>query len=228
MIGESLLSRALHKGALVTLDDPMVLKVPNIIIFQFNPEQLTRNLTPQVPGSQPEKPGQARPETVKTLGPPLESISLKVVLDAADQLEFPVRHPQVVMFGIHPALAALEMLLYPTSQQLLLQDQEAETAVKQVSPKANELPTVLLVWGVARVVPVRVTNFAVTEEFFDSRLNPIRATVDISLQVLTNIALKKRSLAYDAYMTYQRSKERLARVHLANTAEQVLSVILPF
>lgn len=228
MIGESLLSRALNKGALVVLNDPLVWKVPNIIIFQFNPEQLTRRLAPQVAGLQPEKPGQARPEEVKTPGPPLETITLKVELDAADQLEFPLLHPHTVKLGIHPALAALELLLYPPTRSLLRQDEEAEVAVKQVSQKANELPTALFVWGVARVVPVRVTSFSVTEEFFDTRLNPIRATVEMTLQVLTATVLKKGTLAYDAYITYQQAKEALARVHLADTAEQAVSVILPF
>ena len=228
MIGESMLARALHKGALVVLDSDFVWSLPNIIVFQFNPEQVTRNLAPQVAGASAEKPGQARPEALKTSGPPLETISLKVVMDATDQLEFPQLHPNIVLFGIHPALAALELLLYPPSTQLVYNEQLWSTAVTQVSPKADKLPIVLFVWGPARVVPVRVTSFSVAEEFFDPRLNPIRASVDIGLQVMTSTVLPPKGFAHDAYIVYQQAKERLARLHMAETAEQALSVILPF
>ena len=42
----------------------------------------------------------------------------------------------------------------------------------------------LLVWGVNRVLPVRITDFSITEEAYDVSLNPIRAKVSLGLRVL--------------------------------------------
>jgi hypothetical protein len=35
----------------------------------------------------------------------------------------------------------------------------------------------LFVWSSSRVIPVRLTEFSITEEAFDPNLNPIRAKV---------------------------------------------------
>ena len=207
---------------------PSPSKSPTVIPFQFNPEQITRNLSPQAAGQKPDKPGSAREEALKTSGPPLETISLKVVLDASDELEFPEQNLDTLLFGIHPALAALEMLLYPPSTQILLAEQQTGTAVSQISPGADQLPLVLFVWGPNRVAPVRVTSFSVTEDFFDTDLNPIRASVDLGMQVLTYMVLDETSPAHGAYMTYQETKERLARLYASDSAAQTTSVVIPF
>ena len=113
-------SPMLLKGALVAYETDFLGPVPNVIVFQYNPEQLTRNLAPRT--AQPElgNVGAAREETFQVAGPPIETITLSVILNAADQLAEPALHPQTIAFGLHPALAALELLLYPKEAQRLL------------------------------------------------------------------------------------------------------------
>jgi hypothetical protein len=86
----------------------------------------------------------------------------------------------------------------------------AKAGSVQICPA--ELPLTLLAWGKSRVVPVRLTSFAVTEEAFDPKLNPIRAKVDLGMQVLTYMELKESTIGFDAYIAYQTQKEVLARL----------------
>ena len=110
--------------------------------------------------------------------------------------------------GLHPALATLELLMYPPSRDAQRLEQEAKKGKVQVSPA--DLPLVLLVWGQSRVVPVDLTSFSITEEAFDPRLNPIRAKVELGLRVLTYIEFPGASVGRDAFISYQKKKEQLA------------------
>jgi len=69
----------------------------------------------------------------------------------------------------------------------------------------------LFVWSTSRIVPVRLTEFSITEEAFDTNLNPIRAKVSLGMRVLTidDFAWTDRGTAL--YMVYQQQKEALAR-----------------
>jgi len=75
-----------------------------------------------------------------------------------------------------------------------------------------DLPLVLLVWGKSRVVPVKLTSFSVSEEGYDTRLNPIAAKVELGMQVLTYMEFTDSSIGRDAFIAYQKSKERLAQL----------------
>ena len=81
-----------------------------------------------------------------------------------------------------------------------------------------DLPLVLLVWGKSRVVPVKLTGFSISEESFDTRLNPIAARVDLVMQVLTYVEFPDSSIGRDAFISYQQAKENLAA--LAGSSEQ--------
>ena len=56
-----------------------------------------------------------------------------------------------------------------------------------------------------RVLPVRLTDFSITEEAFDPNLNPIRAKISLGMRVLTVNDLgfehKGGSLIYDVSAT---------------------------
>src|SRR5688500_19009752 len=91
------------KGALVAYQLPALL--PTIIVFQYNPEQLTRSVQARTAS------GGGRGDAQRTDGPPQESITLSVEIDATDQLE--QRDGVTTAVGLHPALAALERLMYP-------------------------------------------------------------------------------------------------------------------
>jgi hypothetical protein len=151
--------------------------------------------------------------------------ALAVELDAADQLEEPEKHPHTLQFGLHPALASLEMLLHPTRSQRVERDRLGGLGSSMIT--AYDLPLTLFVWGKSRVVPVRLTSFSVTEQAFDQQLNPIRAKVDLGMRVLTDEEQKKTSLGRDAYVAYQAQKEVLARFNLVSSAERILGM-LPF
>src|SRR5438270_9238002 len=158
-------SPRLLKGALVVFDSQKPGPPPRVIAFQYNSEQLTRSLASRAAPPEPSNVGAAREDSFRVLGPPVETINLSVVLDAADQLEEPDRNPEVAANGLHPALAALELLLYPPSTQVLLNRTLAQAGSAQICPA--DLPLTLLVWGKSRAVPVRLTDFSIAEEAFD-------------------------------------------------------------
>ncbi len=213
------------KGALVAYESQFLGPVPNVIVFQYNPEQLSRTLAHRAAPPEPSNVGGAREDVLRVLGPPVETISLTIELDAADQLGEPERHPHVVAYGLLPALAALELLLYQPSGQVLQNQTLARAGTAQICPE--DVPLVLFVWGPRRVVPVRLTNFSITEEAFDQALNPIRAKVELGMRVLTYAELKQTSLGYNAYLATQVQKEVLARLNLISGAEQIVGM-LPF
>lgn len=202
-------SPKLLKGAMVVFDSQTPGPPPRVIVFQYNPEQLSRSLSHRVAPPEPSNVGAAREDVFRVLGPPVETLTLSVVLDAADQLEDPVSNPEVVQNGLHPALAALELMLYPPSTQVQINRSLAQAGRVQVCPA--DLPLTLLVWGRSRAVPVRLTSFSITEEAFDPALNPIRAKVDLGMRVLTYMELQENSIGFSTYIAYQSQKESLAR-----------------
>jgi hypothetical protein len=203
-------SPRLLKGALVVFASQKPGPPPGVIAFQYNPEQLSRSLADRAAPPDPANVGGAREDTLRVLGPPVETITLSIVLDAADALEQPEQNADVAVHGLHPALAALELLLYPPSTQVLVNRTLAKAGSAQVCPA--DLPLTLLVWGKSRVVPVRLTSFSVTEEAFDPKLNPIRAKIDLGMRVLTYMELKENTVGFGAYIAYQTQKEVLARL----------------
>ena len=219
------LSPRLLKGALVAYQSQFLGPIPNIIVFQYNPDQLTRTLSHRTPPAMPGNTGAAREDVLRVKGPPVEDISLSVELDAADQLAEPLLHPQIVAFGLHPALAALELLLYPKSSQVLFNLSLASAGTAEIT--AEDVPLLLFIWGKSRVLPVRLNSFSITEEAFDQQLNPIQAKVELTMRVLTFMELKETSLGFNAYLATQVQKEALARLNLFNGAEQIRG-ILPF
>jgi Contractile injection system tube protein len=212
MAAESPKRPRLRKGELVAYDQPILGPVPNRIVFQYNPEQLTRTLQPRLAHPQPKGTTAARNDAVLTAGFPSESISLAIELDATDQLE--LRDPIAMSVGVQPALAALELLMYPKSKDVRLNEQEAGKG--KASLKREDTPVVLFYWSEARVVPVRVSSLSITEQAFDPALNPIRARVDLGLQVLSSIDLPKPSLGRNHYNAMLAERERLAELNIAN------------
>lgn len=211
------------KGALVAYASQFVGPLPTVIVFQYNPFQLSRSLQPHMQAGEAGSVGAAREDVQRVQAPPTETIHLSVELDAADQLEFPDRHPHIVALGLQPALAALESLLHPPSDRLLMQRLMAQAGAAQIC--LPDVPLVLFVWGPARVLPVRITSFSVTEEAFDQLLNPIQAKVELGLQVLTIADYPNETLGFSVYMTSLMQRETLARLNLASSAEQIMGLL---
>ena len=191
------------KGGVV-LVDPTSAQVLRIISLQYNPETLSRSLQVQTTTGETGD----RSEPMRFKGPPIETIKLDAEIDAADQLEFPEQNRAAVESGIQPQLAVLESLAYPTSAQLQRLDAEASSGTLEIAPM--EAPLALFVWSKNRIVPVRVTDFSITEEAFDPALNPIRAKVSLGFRVLSLDDLGFAHKGGGLFLSYLQTKEQLA------------------
>jgi hypothetical protein len=198
------------KGVLIGLDP--LKPLASVVVFQYNPDTLTRRLEARAVSQEGD-----RGEAFRLTGPPKETLSLTVEVDAADQLE--QRNPVAMTMGLHPTLAALEMMLYPSSALVIANDILSALGTIEVIPA--EAPMTLFVWGPARVVPVRLTSFSITEEAHDTLLNPIRAKVELSLNVLSYPDLKLASPGYFIYLAHHIAKEVMANVNVVNSAANI-------
>jgi hypothetical protein len=196
-------SPKLIKGGLVLIDAESA-RVLRVISLQYNADSLTRKFQAQEAGGESGN----RVEPTRFKGPAIETITLEADIDATDQLEFPDQNPNAGEFGIQPQLALLESLVHPTSAQLQSVDSQASSGTLEIAPMLA--PLVLFVWSKSRIVPVKVSDFSITEEAFDPALNPIRAKASFSLRVLSIDDLGFSSKGGSLFMTYLQTKERLA------------------
>jgi hypothetical protein len=194
-------SPRLLKGGIVLID-PDTGAVLRIIALQYNPDTLTRSL--QVKGGGAE--GGDRSEALRLKGPPVETIKLEAEIDATDQLAD--ADEQTMKLGIHPQLAVLETIIYPTSAQLMANNRLANAGTLEITPM--QAPLALFIWSRNRVVPVRLTDFSVTEEAFDPALNPLRAKVSLSLRVLSIDDLGFDHRGSGVFMSHLIVKEQMA------------------
>lgn len=191
------------KGGIV-LVDPQSGQVQKVISLQYNPDSLSRTLQPQGYGGENADRGEA----LRFKGPAVETITLEAEIDAADQLEFPDQHENVVEHGVQPQIAALEAMINPTSQQLISNNILANVGTLEIVPMESALA--LFIWSKNRIVPVRVSQFTVTEEAFDTQLNPIRAKVNLGLRILSVDDLGFEHKGGSLFMNYLQNKEQLA------------------
>jgi hypothetical protein len=195
-------SPRLLKGGIVLID-PESARVQRIISLQYNPDSLTRTLQIQGAGE-----GGDRSEALRLKGPAVETIKLDAEIDAIDQLEFPDQNRTAVELGVQPQLAVLEMLVHPPSSQLNSNNQLAQSGRLEIVPM--EAALALFVWSKQRIVPVRMTDFSITEEAFDTLLNPIRAKVSLGMRVLSVDDLGFQHKGGSLFMSYLQNKEQLA------------------
>jgi hypothetical protein len=235
------------KGALVQFMDTFLIPLPNVIVFQFNPETMTHSWTqPEAAGGdQRGAAGRANPLAVR--GMPGESFSFSIAVDANDMIAdgSPVAVGIATLSGVYTRLAALEMLLYPvkTDENSGLVGSVSAAAgaagaaatgttnndVKRSVP-AMQVPTVLFVWGPGRILPVRVTNLTITERLYDELLNPTHAEAQLGLRVLTPEELTfvtgpLKDIAQGAYDYSQGLRQALAIANLANSVEDIIGML---
>ena len=190
------------KGAFVQFDRQTT--PGRIITFQYNPEKFFRNLEARTKGSLPR-----------------ETITFTLALDATDALEEPGANPHTVESGIYPQLSALELLLYPQNSE----QRHSSFLGISLSRRNTDQSFTLFVWGKNRVLPVRVTELHIIEEMFDPNLNPIRASIEVTMQVLTDEDLPSGYKGYDYWKSHLTTKRAMAQVAYANAS---LSNIGPF
>jgi hypothetical protein len=216
------------RGALIEYGSGLIGPIPNVVIFQFNPESLTRTL------NIPSRPsGESPRETTQSGSATYESISFKAHFSATELL----KEEKILArtFGIGPQLSALEKMVHPSSMIAgaigaaldaigdALGGAE-ETAATQPIPR-EKYPKIIFIWGLTRVLPVTIGSMRIAELEYDSLLNPLRAEVDLELTVNALDACSDDDLAKGALMYSNLAKEAQAIANLANTAEQIVDLI---
>ena len=234
------------KGALVSFMPTFIGSLPNVIVFQFNPETITHTWSAAA-GAPPDPKAGADPMAAK--GVPGETFSFSLAVDAGDMIadgdSNPVGAGLAVVSGVYTRLAALEMLQYPSGSfgGGLLGTVSASISVGGVSLSASgagagaksdiprsEVPTVLFVWGPQRIVPVRVTGLTITEKLYDALLNPTHADVQITLRVLTPEELvavqgELGTVAKVAYVYSQTLRQLQALANLGDSAASIIGML---
>jgi hypothetical protein len=222
----------LLRGALVEYGAGLIGPIPNVVIFQFNPESLTRSL------NIPERPSGANTrESTQAGEKTFESISFKAHFSAADELG--ENKVLARAFGVGPRLCALEKMVHPSAGiggalgaaldavgGALGLGGGGDDAPSQPIPRET-FPKIIFIWGLTRVLPVTINSMRITEAQYDFLLNPTRAEVDIELTVNAADICSTDPFAEGALTYSNLAKETQALANLANTAEQIVELI-PF
>lgn len=194
-------SPKLLKGGIVLID-PVTSAVKRIIALQYNPDTISRTLQVQGVGAESGD----RSEALRLKGPPVETFKVEAEIDATDQLE--LSDGTATEIGLHAQLAALEIIVYPTSAQLQNAHSMAQSGTLEIAPVESLLT--VFVWSKQRIVPVRFTEFSITEEAFDATLNPIRAKISLGMRVLSVNDVGFDHKGGSLFMSYLQNKEQLA------------------
>jgi hypothetical protein len=213
----------LLKGALVEYGVGLASRIPNVVVFQFNPETITRTL------EIPPRPSGASLREVNQAGEiPVEKISL--VAHFSTQEEVARMNPISIAVGIGPQLAALDKLVRPTGPISGLIAKAVDKIGSLVGsgdgPTQNipreAYPRLLFVWGVTRVLPVTIDSLSVVEKQYDALLNPTLAEVTISMTAITPDPCSDDPIAKGAFTYSQYARDALA---LSNTVESTLQIL---
>lgn len=202
---------------------------PLFVVFQFNPDKLTRNRTltfkpPNEVGTSKLRGFHQEQLDLLTIRDRQqveleeETISFEIRLDATDKLD--EGDALVEQFGIAPQLAALEMMVHPKGENILeivLGPLLSSLSGFSFTSKENP-PMVLFIWGRKRVLPVNINSMNVTETEFSTDLNPLRATVSVSLKVIEG--------PNPPYIYSKAMKEVMTVLNLANITD-IANVMIP-
>jgi hypothetical protein len=220
----------LIKGALIEYGSDFLGPLPNVVLFQFNPETLTRNI--QIP---PRPSGGTARETSQAGEPSIEKITLKAEFSAADEMG--TNNILARTMGVGPRLAALEKMVHPSNiiggligaalsavGGALSIGGGGSKGGRQLIPREN-YPRILFIWGPFRLLPVIIESMSITEQQYDFLLNPIRAEVSIGLAVNEIDICSDDIVAKGALKYSSTAKEAQAIANLANTISQVIELI---
>lgn len=200
----------------IALIDPGTSSIIRIITLQYNPDSISRTLQVQGVGGN----NSHRSEALRLMGPPVETIKIDAEIDATDQLEMVKNSSDtVIKSGILSQLAALETMIYPSSSQIVMNNTLSYIGTIEIVPMETALT--LFIWNKNRILPVRITDFSVTEEAFDVNLNPIRAKVSLGMRVLNIDDLDYNHKGSSLYMSYQQNKEALAGMFAGGSLSQL-------
>jgi hypothetical protein len=240
------------KGALVSFMPTFIGSIPNVVIFQYNPETITHNWTAPAAASSGGAGAGAGAGAATTSGDPLavagvpgETFSFTLAFDAGDMIADgnPISAGLATVSGVYTRLAALEMLQYPSgafSGGLLGTVSSAIGAATSsltgssggatTTVPRSDVPVVLFVWGPQRIVPVRVTSLNITEKLYDTLLNPTHAEAQIGLRVLTPdeanaVQGEMKFIAQAAYVYSQGLRQVQAMANLGDAAASIIGML---
>lgn len=228
------------RGAIVYFTEALVSPVSNIVVFQYNPDGITRTLTTHELKQQQR--AAAPEELLPTYAEPFdpeEQIDIGLVLDATDALERDSKQARAA--GIADRIAALESLAFPiydaTATNLAAPVQQTLTPPGLTPPiedlpavRKPKLPVALFVWGPGRIVPVRVKTVRVEEQQWNQALYPTRARVTLGMVVMAPEVLELElgetsgetrgvKLARACYKLTAEQRKALAAMNLYATAD---------
>lgn len=220
------MSSFLMRGALIEYGSDFMGPIPNVVIFQFNPETMTRTVQiPQRPASATSR------ETTQAGESSIEKITLKASFSAAD--EFGKNKVLARLFGVGTRLAALEKMVYPSNElvaaigaALGLGGDDGGGEPRQSIPR-QKMPRILFIWGPYKVLPVVLESMSITEQQYDFLLNPIQAEVSITMAVNAVDKCSDDEIGKGAHTYSNMAKDAQAMANLVNTAEQIVELI-PF
>jgi hypothetical protein len=217
----------LLKGALIEYGSDFLGPLPNVVVFQFNPLQVTRTI--EVP---PRPTGAGSRETSQAGEVPLEKLDLTASFSAADMLAS--NNVLARATGIASYLAALELMANAKAAEGGLLGAAIDAigsllgggAADATQPIPREAyPRLIFIWGLTRVLPVMVTSMKITETQFDFLLNPIEAEVELGLTVIRPDPCAKDLVAEGASIYTATAKEALAVSNLANVAGEIADLV---
>jgi hypothetical protein len=210
---------------------------PLIVVFQFNPQSITRSRTaytntPPTPQSAQGaqnldfvKQVLAKPKSLiefrngQTITVEQETLSFDIRLDATDKLNDGDTITE--QFGVTPKLSTLELMMLPKSQSLL---GGAISALLGGKPKNfaffdtdRDPPIILFIWGRKKILPVNITSMQIREEEFTTDLNTTRAIVSVNLEVIEGPNLP--------FLYTKAAKEVLSLLNLANIGDIANTVV---
>lgn len=223
------------RGALIEYSGQFIGPLPNIVVFQFNPEQIVRTLTLAGQGAEgSDRRQRAQTERSTSAGPPTEEFSVTIALSAAEDLGTPGPFSDVTrLYGVGPQIAALEKMAYPPGGGGLLSAAidavgsliSGPAAAGATRPIPREsLPRLLFIWGPMRVLPVSIKSLRITEQEYDHLLNPTKAEVEVGLRVAATPA-SDDVLAQGALLYTNTQKELQAVAQMARGIASLPAVI---
>ncbi len=225
------------RGALVEYSGQFLGPIPNIVIFQFNPESITRTLRiPETASTDNSVANRPRRETHAAEAPPTEEFSITAQFSAHDDLGAGGAVSVVPhLFGVGPQLAALEKMVYPPATPGGLIGAAVDAIAGAIGGGGASAPTrpvprtpvprILFIWGLAKVLPVRIKSLSITEKQYDFLLNPIEAEVQIGLAVAPEPPTASDPVGHGAFVYSRMLKDTQATLNLAKVIEFAVDLI---
>lgn len=164
---------------------------PLVLVFDFNPQSLTRTRTLTMPGATTpgtrggydftlptETPRVAQGVTVQP-----ESFTIEILLDATDRMND--GEGVATQFGIQPELDTLRSMVEPKFQGPLGLQMLSSLGLggQRAFQRSESASVLLLVWG-SHILPIFLTSISITEEAHLPSLTPYRARATLTMRVI--------------------------------------------